>query len=100
MVLISLADHYTYLAKSLWGKGRDPVEKVSQRLLSSYFEERSKVLPPRLVDGHVLMRQLKLKPGPLIGRLLEDIQDAQVEGKVKTKEEALLFAKRNCKLST
>ncbi len=97
MVLVSLADHYTYLARSRWGKGQDPVEKISRRLITSYYEERSKILPARLVNGHDLMRKLKLKAGPMIGRLLEKIQDAQAEGKVRTKEEALAFAKRNFK---
>jgi putative nucleotidyltransferase with HDIG domain len=94
MVLVSLADHYTYLAKALWGKRKDPVEKISQKLITSYYENRSKILPERLVDGHELMRKFKLKPGPIIGRLLAEIQDAQVEGKVLTKEDAILFSKR------
>jgi poly(A) polymerase len=94
MVLVSLADHYTYLAKSSWGKGKDPVEKMARRLVSSYYEERSKILPARLVNGHDLMRHLRLKPGPEIGKLLEALQDAQVEGKVTTKKEALAFAKK------
>jgi len=94
MVFISLADHYTYLRKSQWGKGTDPVEKMGRRLLTSYYEQRSKILPERVVDGHLLMRQLKIKPGPLVGKLLEAIQDAQAEGKVTTKEEAIGFARR------
>jgi putative nucleotidyltransferase with HDIG domain len=98
MVLLSLADHYTYLKKSLWNKGKDPVEKMGRKLLSSYFEERSKILPEKVVNGHDLMRAFKIKPGPKIGRLLEAIQDAQAEGKVSTKEEALRFAKRKLRL--
>lgn len=94
MVLVSLADHYTYLSRSRWGKGTDPVEKISRKLVASFYQERSKILPERLVDGHDLMRTLRLKPGPEIGKLLEEIQDAQAEGKVRTKEEALVFARR------
>ncbi len=97
MVLLSLADHYTYLRRSLWGKGRDPVEKMGLRLLDSYFLERSKILPEKLVDGHRLMKALRLKPGPLIGQLLGTIQDAQAEGKVRSVKEALAFAKRKLK---
>jgi poly(A) polymerase len=93
MVLVSLADHYTYLRKALWGKRKDPVENMGYRLLSSYYEQRSKILPERVVDGHMLMRSLKIKPGPLVGKLLEAILDAQAEGKVTTKEQAIAFAK-------
>jgi poly(A) polymerase len=94
MVLVSLADHYTYLHKSVRGKGKDPVEKMSYQLLSSYYDHRAKILPKRLVDGHDLMRHLRLKPGPVIGKLLSRIQDAQADGKVTTREEALKFAKK------
>ncbi len=97
MVLVSLADHYTYLRRSLWGQGKDPVERISRRLVTCYFEERSKILPEKLIDGHVLMKKLKLKPGPLIGRLLECVQDAQAEGKVQTSDEAIAYARKKIK---
>jgi len=93
MLLVSLGDHYGYLARTRWGRGTDPVEKITRRMLDSYYLRRDDVLPPRIVNGHVLMKKLRLKPGPLIGRLLEKIQDAQAEGKVKTPEEAIAFAK-------
>jgi poly(A) polymerase len=93
MILISLADHYTYLRRSLWGKGTDPVEKISATLLRSYYEERTKLLPEKLIDGHVLIKKLRLKPGPLIGQLLEAVQDAQAEGKVTTRGDAVVYAK-------
>ena len=45
MVLVSLADHYTYLSKSLWGKGKDPAEKMGFELLRSFFDRREKSCP-------------------------------------------------------
>lgn len=97
MVLLSLGDHYTYLRHALWGKGTDPVEKMGKKLLTSYFQERAKILPERLINGHDLMKALRIKPGPQIGKLLDAVQDAQAEGKVQTKEEALRFAKQRIK---
>jgi len=97
MILLSLGDHFTYLKRSLWGKGKDPVEKTAWRMLGAYLNEKSKVLPERLVNGHELMKALKLKPGPLIGKLLTLIQDAQVDGLVKTKADALSFAQKQPK---
>ncbi|MFA5976405.1 MAG: HDIG domain-containing metalloprotein [Elusimicrobiota bacterium] len=94
MILVSLADHYGYLARPRWGKAKDPVERLAAYLWQSYFMQREKLQPPRLIDGTILMRRLRLKPGPLIGRLLEEIQDAQLEGKVHTVQEAVAFAKK------
>lgn len=97
MVLLSLADHYTYLKRSLWAKGKDPVERMGKRLIQTYFEERSRILPDRVLDGHELMKALKIAPGPRVGKLLALVQDAQAEGKVKTKDDALAFLRRKVK---
>jgi hypothetical protein len=45
-----------------------------------------------LVDGHVLMEGLSLSPGPLVGRLLDAVQEAIAVGEVANVEEALEFA--------
>jgi tRNA nucleotidyltransferase/poly(A) polymerase len=51
------------------------------------------VIPPRLLDGHDLMA-LGYQPGPALGRILTAVQDAQLEGAVETKEEALQWLQR------
>jgi len=89
MILVSLADHYDYLAKPKWGKNTDPVEKMANRLLSAYLDQASVAHLPRLVDGHAVMKALRIKPSPVIGRLLQEIQDLQADGKVKTKADVL-----------
>jgi poly(A) polymerase len=94
MLIVSLGDHYTYLAPSQWAKGKDPVERTCGKLLEAYYLRKEAVLPPRVIDGHVLMKQLRLKPGPLIGKLLEAISDAQSGGIVKTVVDALKFARK------
>jgi poly(A) polymerase len=52
------------------------------------------IAPPTLIDGRTLMRELELEPGPRVGELLEAIREAQVEGDVRTREEALAFARK------
>jgi putative nucleotidyltransferase with HDIG domain len=94
MLIVSLGDHYTYLARSKWAKGTDPVERTAGRLLEAYYLHHDAVLPPKVMDGHALMKKLRLKPGPLIGELLEAIRDAQSEGKVRTAEDALAYARK------
>jgi poly(A) polymerase len=46
------------------------------------------VRPPRLVTGHDL-KQLGLPPGPRFGQLLRAVEEAQLEGRVRTREQAL-----------
>ena len=57
-------------------------------------EERSRSPELKdLVSGKVLMEELKLKPGKTIGRIKSAIREAQLEGHIKTPEEALEFAR-------
>ncbi|MDE3137661.1 MAG: CCA tRNA nucleotidyltransferase [Acidobacteriota bacterium] len=46
------------------------------------------VRPPRLVDGNDL-KALGLQPGPVFGKILAAVEEAQLEGRVKTRQEAL-----------
>jgi len=48
------------------------------------------VIPPRLLDGHELIA-LGYPPGPDLGKILTAVQDAQLEGVVGSKEEAVAW---------
>ncbi len=47
--------------------------------------------PAPLITGHDLIAQ-GLKPGPMFGIVLREIEDAQLEGRIATREEALRMA--------
>lgn len=62
-------------------------------LITAYINpENQAAHPTPLVTGNDLMRSLNLSPSRQIGQLLTEIQVARVEGKIKTKEEALELA--------
>ena len=46
------------------------------------------------MTGHDLITTLNLSPGPEIGRLLEAVETAALEGKITTREEALAWAQK------
>ncbi|MEQ8223169.1 MAG: hypothetical protein ABRQ37_12755 [Candidatus Eremiobacterota bacterium] len=46
---------------------------------------------PRLIKGHDLIELFNLKPGPDFKKILYKIEEQQVEGIIKTREEALKF---------
>ena len=50
--------------------------------------------PERLLDGRDIMKALKIPPGPRIGELLERVREAQAEGEVKDRDEALALITR------
>jgi len=89
-LLLYLADHLaTWGPRLRMGRWRRRVEFVAS-MLADYYERHQQVIaPPRLIGGHDLMDEFALEEGPRIGELLEAVREAQVEGEVKTKEEAL-----------
>jgi tRNA nucleotidyltransferase (CCA-adding enzyme) len=67
---------------------------IIEPLLQRYFNPNDPVAHPKsLVTGHDLIRELKIKPSPELGKLLTEIAIAHIEGKIKTDSEALAFAK-------
>ena len=83
---------------------RGPVSRLDQvdqqrarleELLHAYFFRAEEVVrPPRLIDGTQLMNALALMPGPVVGRLLAAIEEAQAAGELRTPEDALAFARK------
>ena len=62
-------------------------------MLGQFFDRPTTVKPIRVITGQDVMRVLGLKPGPQVGAILEAVAVAQVEGKIKTRKEALAFLK-------
>lgn len=65
--------------------------QVLSLLLSKFFDQPRKMNPSRLITGKDVMQVLNLPPGPQIGALLEQVAEAQAEGKVLTRQDALDF---------
>ncbi len=92
--LLTLADTLaTYLAgppEEVWANELE----VFSKLLEAWWEKSGQsVHPIALIDGHDIMRELGLKPGPVVGELLAAIREAQAVGEVHSRDEALVFAK-------
>lgn len=65
-------------------------EEPLKRLITLAREHGPELMhPPRLLTGGEVGEWLGLPPGPAIGEALERVLAAQVEGRVRTKEEAL-----------
>ena len=95
VALFSLADHLATLGPQPAGNAWQRHLGVVRQLLTSYIRERDSILPPRLISPEELIRRLKLAPGPIVGQLLDLISEAQTEGKIHSKEEAIWFAEEH-----
>lgn len=70
------------------------LERIRVLLDAWYMQREQWIDPPTLLDGNDLMETFALKAGPVVGRLLEQIREAQVSGEVVTREDALAFVQR------
>jgi tRNA nucleotidyltransferase/poly(A) polymerase len=92
--LLSLADTlatfgYT-ISPETWNRQVD----IVRDLLEAWWEHKEEeISPPPIVDGNDLMLELQLKPGPVVGRLLAAIREAQATGEVNTRRQAYEFAR-------
>lgn len=98
LVLLGLADlrgaQGSTLKQETWTAALD----VARILLENYWEKpQETVAPPRLLDGNELMSALGLKPGRIVGQLLEAIREGQATGKVENREQALDLARQYLK---
>lgn len=65
-----------------------------RRMLDYYYREYFPAIStPELVKGRDLMAFLQMKPGPLMGELLKEIRESQLTGQLRTREDALDFAR-------
>ncbi len=94
LCLLAVADYLgTYSTQLSQPDWLEVVERI-RVLLEAYYDKREQVVsPPPLVDGNQLMQQLALRPGPMIGAILEHIRQQQVIGVVVTQDDALQTAR-------
>lgn len=94
LILLALADLRGTSANELTLETWTAYLDIARILLENYWERPEEVVaPPRLLDGRDLMTELNLKPGPIIGQLLEAIRENQASGKIENREQALSFAR-------
>jgi len=94
LLVLSLADHLATVGpRASIDNWRPHVSLVNYMLMQRYREDVL-AAPPKLVTGHDLMAELDLAPGPMVGRLLEAIREAQAAGEVSDRAGALALARR------
>lgn len=63
-------------------------------LLNFYLEKRDTLEPlPKLIDGNEIMTLLNIKPSPVLGKIVNALYEAQLNGDVVTKMQAEVFVK-------
>ena len=93
LLFLCLADHLatrgSYLDLAQWQEHTQMTEYV----LTKHLEEEDLSVPPKLIDGHDVMKTFGLNPGPAVGEILEALRETQAAGEVTTRQQALDYVK-------
>lgn len=88
LMALTCADGYATARKT------SHLETAIEKIINFKREEEKKKNIKRLVTGHDLI-DWGLKPGPIFKKILGEIEELTLEGKIKTKEEGLEYVKKN-----
>ena len=63
-------------------------------MLSNWRKRAVQGGPPKLIDGHQLMKALGIAPGPAVGTLLEALREAHAGGEIADTDQAIALARQ------
>jgi len=103
ILLLTIADRWAMRGVLSKKKSFIFLEKEIFNMIIAFFKGEEKAQKaPRLLNGNDLQLLLKIPPGPLVGKILDEIDEAQGLKDIKTKNEAKELAlhvfKQKCTL--
>ena len=99
VLLLSLADQRATKGPLTTALSRKRHEKTVVSLTRELFKKKIEKKQARLITGDDLIGKFKLKPSPLIGKLLSDIEELRAIGKITDKASALKAVAKMIKAS-
>ena len=93
LLYLCLGDHLAARAASLDIREWREHCRMTEYVLAKHFTEENLSPPPKILDGHEIMKIFNLDPGPRIGKLLEELREAQAAGEISTREQAVAYAR-------
>ena len=93
ILLFSLADRWAARGPKVTKKILARTRSTVKELFDLYLGQYQRVEPIRLITGTDVMKACGLAPGPLVGKTLEAVREAQLAGEILTRREALALAK-------
>ncbi len=94
LLYLSLADHLAARAASLDIKEWREHSRLAEYVLAKHFTEEKLSKPPKILDGNDIMDILGINPGPEVGKLLDELHEAQAAGEITTREQAVAYVRR------
>ncbi len=93
-IILAIADRLSAQGEAVTQEMTENNINGLKRLLEFYIEVKSTLKPlPKLLDGNEIMKILKIEQSPKLGIVIRELKEAQLNGDINTKEEAIDFIK-------
>ena len=93
ILFLALADFLATAGPSLNIDDWHEQTQLITYIMDEYANQAIKRLPVKLVDGEDIMECFGLTPGPLIGKLLDLVHEAQAAGDIGSRDEAIALVR-------
>ena len=95
MIEIAKADRLSALGPEITPEIVEENIDLLCKLENFYIETLETLKPlPKLLDGNDIMKLFNLAPSPELGKILKGLHEAQINGDVQTKDEAINYIKQ------
>ncbi len=91
ILILAIADYRATRGKLSSKKEKRRKEEIFFKIIKEKLEENPP--PPKLIDGYLVMKKFDIPPSPLVGKILDEVRELQILGKIRTKKQALEVAK-------
>lgn len=93
-IIIGKADRLSALGPEITEEMVEENLSLLDKLLKFYLDSLETIKPlPKLLDGKEIMEMLNITPSPKLGRILNELHEAQLNGDITKKEQAVAFVK-------
>ncbi len=100
-LVLSIADAYTTEETVISRKKQDiyPVDARQhlnrvRAIIKRYYTQHRQIVPKNLLNGHEIMSRFKITEGPLIGKMINSLKEAQAQKLVTTKAQAYEYCNK------
>ena len=69
-------------------------EEIFNMIVAAFKQEKEKRKKEPLIDGNEILRLLKIKPSPVIGKMIKEMEEAQALSLIENKKEARNLVKK------
>lgn len=93
-IILAKADRLSAQGEAVTKEMTDANLGGLDKLLAFYLEVKPALKPlPKLLDGKEIMDILGIEQSPILGKIINELHEAQISGEVNTKEQAVIFVK-------